>query len=140
MHVSKSAFVLFFNTLFNQMSKKRENEKLQKFTAYLRGFISQNNAIKNHIRLRYGFVIAFETSNKCLVKHFLTTLNNILRWHLYEIDAFYCFVSNKIIKFSWIINFLCRVVICLFFLLLMQCLFDILIFKLVWKGKKNEIH
>lgn len=36
----------FFNTLFNQMSKKRENEKLQKFTAYLRGFISQNNAIK----------------------------------------------------------------------------------------------
>lgn len=81
MHVSKSAFVLFFNTLFNQMSKKRENEKLQKFTAYLRGFISQNNAIKNHIRLRYGFVIAFETSNKCLVKHFLTTLNNILRCH-----------------------------------------------------------
>lgn len=71
----------FFNTLFNQMSKKRENEKLQKFTAYLRGFISQNNAIKNHIRLKYGFVIAFETSNKCLVKHFLTTLNNILRCH-----------------------------------------------------------
>lgn len=71
----------FLNTLFNQMSKKRENEKLQKFTAYLRGFISQNNAIKNHIRLKYGFVIAFETSNKCLVKHFLTTLNNILRCH-----------------------------------------------------------
>lgn len=71
----------FFNTLFNQMSKKRENEKLQKFTAYLRCFISQNNAIKNHICLKYGFVIAFETSNKCLVKHFLTTLNNILRCH-----------------------------------------------------------
>lgn len=71
----------FLNTLFNQMSKKRENEKLQKFTAYLRGFISQNNAIKNHICQKYGFVMAFETSHKCLVKHFLTTLNNILRCH-----------------------------------------------------------